>query len=78
MIEDILIKMKIKMKFSIIKQTSIFSVEQNIINIKTINQDCFVTKTINVERILSNQKKERDSVTISCHSLNQMISIKKN
>jgi hypothetical protein len=59
MIEDILNKMKIEMKFSIIKQTSIFSVERNNINIKTVSQDCFVIKTISVERILSNQKKRR-------------------
>jgi hypothetical protein len=77
MIEDILNKMKIEMKFSIIKQTSIFSVERNNINIKTANQDCLVIKTIS-ERILFNQKKRRDNVTISCHSLSQMISIKKN
>jgi hypothetical protein len=78
MIKNILNKMKIKMKFSIIKQTSIFSVEQNNINIKTINQDCFIIKTINVETILSNQKKRKNSVTISCHSFSQMINIKKN
>jgi hypothetical protein len=57
MIEDILNKMKTKMKFSIIKQTSILSVERNNIIIKTANQDCFVTKAISVERILFNQKR---------------------
>jgi hypothetical protein len=55
MIEYILNKMKKEMKFSIIKKTSIFSVERNIVNTKTTNQDCFVTKTMSVERILSNQ-----------------------
>ncbi len=58
MIENILNKMKIEMKFSIIKQTSILSVERNNINIKTANQDCLVTKTISVETILFNQKRE--------------------
>jgi hypothetical protein len=53
MIEDILNKMKKEM------QNSILSVERNNINIKTANQDCFVTKTTSVERILSNQKKRR-------------------
>jgi predicted metal-dependent hydrolase len=77
MIENILNKMKIKMKFNIIKQTSILNVERNNINIKTINQDCFVIKTISVETILFNQKREEDNVTISCHSFSQMISIKK-
>jgi hypothetical protein len=56
MIEDILNKMKIKMKFNIIKQISILSVERNNINIKTISQDCLVIKTLNVEKILFNQK----------------------
>ncbi len=59
MIEDILNKMKKKMKFSIIKQTSTLNVERNNINTKTINQDCFVTKTISVERILLNQNWEK-------------------
>ncbi len=77
LIENILNKMKQKMKFSIIKQTSILSVERNNINTKTISQDCFVIKTTSVERILSNQNKKKDSVTISCQSFNQMISIKK-
>ncbi len=77
-VEDILNKMKMKMKFSIIKQTSILSVERNNINVKTVSEDCFVTRATSVERTLSNQKRRRDSVTISCHSLSQMISIKKN
>jgi hypothetical protein len=77
MIESILNKMKKEMKFSITKQTSIFSVERNNINTKTTSQDCFVTKTISVERILSNQNWKRDNVTISCQSSSQMISIKK-
>ncbi len=68
--------MKQEMKFNIIKQTSIFSVERNNINTKTTNQDCLVTKTINVERILFNQNK-KNNVTISCQSSNQMIKIKK-
>jgi uncharacterized protein YlxP (DUF503 family) len=78
MIENILNKMKIKMKFSIIKQTSIFNIERNNINIKTINQDYFVIKVISVEKILFNQKRRKNNVTISCHSVNQMINIKKN
>jgi hypothetical protein len=57
MIENILNKMKNEMKFSMTKQTSIFNVEQNNINIKTTNQDCFDIKAISVERILSNQIK---------------------
>jgi hypothetical protein len=56
MIEDILNKMKIEMKFNIIKQTLFLSVERNNINIKIVSQDCLVTKTTSVERILSNQK----------------------
>jgi predicted metal-dependent hydrolase len=78
MIEDILNKMKIKMKFSIIKQTSILNVKRNYINVKTANQDCFVIKVINVERILFNQKQKKNNVTISYHSFSQKISIKKN
>jgi hypothetical protein len=77
MIEKILNKMKKEMKFSIIKKTSISNVEQNTINTKTINQDCFVIKTISVERILFNQNLKKDNVTISCQSFNQMIKIKK-
>jgi hypothetical protein len=78
MIENILNKMKMKMKFSIIKQTSTFSVERNYTNVKTANQDCLVIKATSVERILFNQKERKNSVTISCHSLSQKISIKKN
>jgi hypothetical protein len=78
MIENILNKMKIKTKFSIIKQTSISSVERNYTTVKTANQDCFVTKVTSVERILSNQKQKKNNVTISCHSLSQKIIIKKN
>jgi hypothetical protein len=55
MIENILNKMKKEMKFSMIKQTSIFNVERNNIKIKTISQDCLVIKTISVEKILFNQ-----------------------
>jgi hypothetical protein len=77
MIENILNKMKKEMKFDITKQTSIASVERNNTTTKTISQDCFVTKTISVERILFNQKWEEDNVTISCQSSSQMISIKK-
>ncbi len=55
MIENILNKMKKEMKFIIIKQTSTSSVERNNINTKTTSQDCFVTKTTSVERILFNQ-----------------------
>ncbi len=76
MIENILNKMKKEMKFIIIKQTSTFSVERNNINMKTTSQDCLVTKTTSVERILSNQNWEKDNVTISCQSSNQMISTK--
>jgi hypothetical protein len=68
--------MKKEMK-SIVK-TSIFNVDRNFTNIKAVNQDCFVTKTISAERILFNQKREKDNVTISCHSSSQMINIKKN
>jgi hypothetical protein len=55
MIEDILNKMKKELKFSIINQTSISS-----INTKTTSQRCFVIKTTSVERILSNQNKRRE------------------
>jgi hypothetical protein len=55
MIENILNKMKKEIKFSIIKQTAIVNVERNNITTKTTNQDCFVIKTTNVERILFNQ-----------------------
>jgi hypothetical protein len=77
MIEIILNKMKKEMKFRIIKQISISNVERNNINTKTTSQDCFVIKTTSVERILSNQKRRKDNVTISCQSFNQMIRIKK-
>jgi hypothetical protein len=78
MIENILNKMKIEMKFSITKQTSILSVERNYTNVKTASQDCPVTRATSVERILPNQKEREGSVTISCHSLSQKVSIKKN
>ncbi len=54
-------------------KSSIFSVDRNITNIKAVSQDSFVTKTISVERILTNQKSKENSVTISCQSFNQMI-----
>jgi hypothetical protein len=76
LIENILNKMKQEMKFSITKQTSILSVERNNTSTKTISQDCFVTKATSAERTLSNQNKRRSSVTISCQSPSQMISIK--
>jgi hypothetical protein len=69
--------MKKEMKFDIIKQTSISSVERNNINTKTTSQDCFVTKTTSVERILFNQNRKRDNVTISCQSFSEMIRIEK-
>jgi hypothetical protein len=75
--ENILNKMKKEMKVSIIKQTSIFNIERNNINAKTINQDCLVIKTISVERILFNQNWKKNNVTISCQSFSQMIKIKK-
>jgi hypothetical protein len=56
-IEDILNKMKMKMKFSIIKQTSIFSVERNNTNVKTASEDCPVTRATSVGRTLPNQKR---------------------
>jgi hypothetical protein len=77
MIEIILNKMKKEMKFEIAKQISILSVERNNINTKTNSQDCFVIKTTSVERTLFNQKREKNSVTISCQSFSQMIRIKK-
>jgi uncharacterized protein YlxP (DUF503 family) len=76
LIRKILNRMKKKMKLMI--KSSIFSVDRNFIKIKTVSQDSFVSKTTSVERILSNLKKRRDNVTISCHSLSQMISVKKN
>jgi hypothetical protein len=77
LIENILNKIKQEMKFSMIKQTSIFNVERNNINTKTNNQDCFVTKTISVERTLFNSNKRENNVTISSQSFNQMIKIKR-
>jgi hypothetical protein len=71
LIQKILDKMKKEMKTKF--KSSIFSVDRNIINIKTINQDSFVTKTISVERILINQNRKKDNVTISCQSSSQMI-----
>ncbi len=62
MLEDILNKMKMNMKFDISKKASILSDERNIANTKTVNQDCLVIKTTSVERILSNLKREEDSV----------------
>jgi hypothetical protein len=76
LIQKILNRIKKEMNSTI--KLSIFNVDRNFINIKTISQDSFVTKTISVERILSNQKREKDSVTISCHSLSQMSSINEN
>jgi hypothetical protein len=65
MIENILNKMKREMKFSMIKQTSIFSVERNNINIKTTSQDCLdIRQLASKESCLITIRKE-DSVTIS-------------
>jgi hypothetical protein len=77
MIESILNKMKKEIKSRMIKKTSISNVERNYINAKTTSQDRFVTKTTSVERILSNQNWRKNSVTISCQSINQMIIIKR-
>jgi hypothetical protein len=77
MIENILNKMKKEMRFSMTKQISIFNVERNNTNIKTISQDCFDIKTTSVERTLFNQNKRKNSVTISCQSFSQMIEIKR-
>jgi hypothetical protein len=63
--------MKKEMKTEL--KSSISSVDRNIINIKAASQDSFVTKTISVERILTNQNREEDNVTISCQSSSQMI-----
>jgi hypothetical protein len=54
-------------------KSSILNVDRNFSNNKLVKQDCFVVKTIKVERILFNQKLKRDSVTISCQQLSQMI-----
>ncbi len=67
----ILDRMKKKMKTEF--KSSIFSFDRNIINIKTASQDSFVTKTISVERILTNQNRRESNVTISCQSSSQMI-----
>jgi hypothetical protein len=71
LIQKILNKMKKQMKTEF--KSSISSVDRNIINIKTTSQDSFVIKTTSVERILINQNREEDNVTISCQSFNQMI-----
>jgi hypothetical protein len=73
-VQDILNKMK-KDKSSIVK-LSISSVDWNFTNIISIRQTSFVIKTTSVERILSNQKLRESSVTISCQSSDQMITIK--
>jgi hypothetical protein len=71
LIQKTLDKMKKEMKTEL--KSSIFNVDRDIINIKTASQDSFVIKTISVERILTNQNRKRDSVTISCQSHSQMI-----
>ncbi len=71
LIQKILDKMKKEMKTEF--KSSIFSVDRNITNIKAASQDSFVTKTTSVERILTNQKSKKNSVTISCQSFSQMI-----
>jgi hypothetical protein len=71
LIQKILNKMKKEMKTKL--KFSIFSVDRNITKIRAISQDSFVIKTTNVERILTNQNRRRDNVTISCQSFNQMI-----
>jgi hypothetical protein len=76
LIQKILNRMKKETNSTI--KLSIVNVDRNFINIKTVNQDSFVIKTISVERILFNQKKRKNSVTISCHSLSQMSSINEN
>jgi hypothetical protein len=58
LIQKIVNKMKKEMKIK--DKTSIFSVDRNIINIKAVNQDSFVTKKTNVERILINQKSKKE------------------
>ncbi len=75
MIKNILNEMKKEIKSSI--KSSIFNVNRNIINIKTVNQISFVTKTINVERVLFDQKLRRDNVTISCQLISQIIKIER-
>ncbi len=71
LIQKILNRMKKEMKTKL--KSSIFSVDRNIINIKTANQDSFVIKTTSVERILINENRRKDNVTISCQSFSQMI-----
>jgi hypothetical protein len=71
LIQKILNKMKKEMKTEL--KSSIFSVDRNIIKIRAASQDSFVIKTTSVERILTNQNRERDNVTISCQSFSQMI-----
>jgi hypothetical protein len=71
LIQKILNKMKKEMKTEL--KSSISSVDRNIIKIRTASQDSFVTKTTSVERILTNQNRREDNVTISCQSLSQMI-----
>jgi hypothetical protein len=63
LIQKTLNRMKKEMNSTI--KSSIFSVDRNFINIKTASQDSLVTKTISVERILSNQKR-REIVSRSC------------
>jgi hypothetical protein len=64
LIQKILDKMKKEMKTKL--KSSISSVDRNIINIKAASQDSFVTKATSVERILTNQNREKSNVTISC------------
>jgi hypothetical protein len=40
-------------------KSSIFSVGRNITNIKAASQDSFVIKTTSIERILTNQNREK-------------------
>jgi hypothetical protein len=57
LIQKTLDRMKKKINSTI--KSSIFSIDRNVINIETASQDSFVTKTTSVERILSNQKREK-------------------
>jgi hypothetical protein len=57
LMQKILNKMKKEIKTKL--KSSIFNVDRNIINIKAVNQDSFVIKTINVEKILINQKSKK-------------------
>ncbi len=63
--------MKKEMKTEL--KSSISNVDRNITKIKAASQDSFVTKTISVERILTNQNRKKNSVTISCQSSTKMI-----